>query len=124
MEGTPFEKELDVLPFSKHKFTGLFRDNKIIAGPPDLLTGVPPRIDSRVSGLNPASGMFTPRTATPASIYSPPAVVPNLHGHGPSLRHLRQDSITSSGTTSDSGTLLQTSWSQVRPLTTHLIYLC
>lgn len=113
MEGTPFEKELDVLPFSKHKFAGLFRDSKISLGPADLVTGVPPRIDSRISALNPASGMFTPRTATPASIYSPPPVVPNLHGRGMTNGHIRQDSITSSGATSESGNG-QSSWSQVR----------
>lgn len=80
MEGTPFEKELDVLPFVKHKFNGLFRDSKIVIGAPDLLAGAPPRMDSRMRALNPASGMFTPRTATPASIYSPRPVCPTFMG--------------------------------------------
>ena len=110
MEGIPFEKELEVLPFSKHKFSGLFRESKIVVGPPDFLTGAPPRIDSRGSSLNPASGMFTPCTTTPVTIYSPPATMPNVHGHGNTFGHLRQDSITSSGATSESG---NGTWSQV-----------
>ena len=77
LEGTPFEKEVQVLPFHKHRFDGIFRSSKIVVGPPDLLGGAPPRNDSRVSGLNPASGMFTPRTMTPAlapvsDVRSPP----------------------------------------------------
>lgn len=101
------------MPFNKHKFPGLFRETKTVVNL-DLLTGMPPRIDSRISGLNPANGMFTPRTATPASIYNSSPSVPNLHGHGSSVGHLRQASITSSGTTSENG---QSSWSQVHVLT-------
>lgn len=83
LEGVPFEKELRVLPFRSKKFPGIFRENKIILpGQIDLLTGTESRgrVDSR-NTLNANSGVFTPRTGTPASIYSPLGSITNLDGH-------------------------------------------
>lgn len=114
LEGTPFEKELQVLPFRKHKFDGIFRDRKITLGAPDLLTGLPQRSDSRINGLNPASGTFTPRlpNARP-SIQSSPVSVPGLDGLSRRTSHVRNESMASSAATSDSGGA-HNSWSKVR----------
>ena len=71
LEGVPFEKELQALPFRTKKFPGIFRDRKIvIAGQVDHLTGPRDRHDSRIA-LNASTVPFTPRTGTPASVYTP-----------------------------------------------------
>lgn len=104
LEGVPFEKELATLPFATTKFADLFRDTKIgVPGQLDLLTGPPrPRVDYK--GLNAASSVFTPRTATPASsTYSPYRDISNLDGAVGAVRniHLRENSVASSGDSSD-----------------------
>ena len=71
LEGVPFEKELQGLPFRTKKFPGIFRDLKIVVpGQVDLLTGPRARHDSRVA-LNASTVPFTPRSGTPASVYTP-----------------------------------------------------
>ena len=81
LEGVPFEKELAGLPFQTKKFPAVFRDTKINTGPVDLLSDFRPRMESRTaSGLNATSGVFTPRTSTPASVYSPYGGIANLDG--------------------------------------------
>ena len=80
LEGVPFEKELIGLPFQQKKFQGGFRESKImVPGQVDLLSDFRPRVDSRTS-LNATSGVFTPRTTTPSSYYSPAAGISNLDG--------------------------------------------
>lgn len=114
LEGVPFEKELAVLPFRTKKFTGIFRDTKLVTGPVDLLTGnapIRPRMDSH--GLSATSEVFTPRTNSPFSpVYSPRSGIPQIDGQMLAQRmpHLRTTSITSSGNTSDSGI---SSWAAV-----------
>ncbi|KAK3701203.1 hypothetical protein LTR37_015582 [Vermiconidia calcicola] len=118
LEGTPFEKELAILPFQKAKFPGIFRDNKIsIQGQTDLLTGQPPaRVDSGRS-LNANSVAFTPRTGTPASVYSPYSTAATLGGQPMSVRnpHVRNESIASSANDSDTGG----SWATVTKKNAH-----
>lgn len=102
LEGTPFEKELATLPFQTKKFPGIFRESKIVLpGQLDLLSDYRPRIDSRGT-LNAGSDVFTPRTGTPGSVYSPPARTANLNGpSGLAMRtlHVRDDSASSSENT-------------------------
>ncbi|EMC98277.1 hypothetical protein BAUCODRAFT_419523 [Baudoinia panamericana UAMH 10762] len=122
LEGVPFEKELAGMPFPKLKYSGIFRETKINVAPPDSLTGMTRRVDSR--GLNAASSIFTPRTATPLSPYKTPSSgIPQLDGAlAQRLPHLRTMSVTSSGNTSDSGGAVS-SWAAItrasadRPLT-------
>jgi hypothetical protein len=101
LEGVPFEKELAVLPFTKVKFSGIFRNSKINLSQMDLLTGRPQRADSRV-GLNGASDIFTPRSMTPVfqSPFSSNANLPSAAVGAP-LSHVRTNSFASSGNTSD-----------------------
>lgn len=101
LEGVPFEKELAVLPFDTVKFPGIFRDTKInvMGSTLDLLTGQPlrPRVDTR--GLSATSDVFTPRSGSPFSPFSPPRNgIPQLDGQAVAQRapHLRTASIASS----------------------------
>ena len=101
----PFEKELVTLPFQKKKFPGIFREGKIVLpGQIDLPSDFRPRVDSKTS-LNAASGVFTPRTTTPSSVYSPLASIPNLDGAAMGLKnlHLREHSTDSTVNSSESG---------------------
>ena len=66
LEGIPFEKEFTSLKLNTKKFPELFRETQIL-GQMDLLGGIRGRVDSRNSVLNGASGVFTPRTSTPAT---------------------------------------------------------
>ena len=103
LEGTPFEKELAILPFATKKFPDIFRETKInLPGQWDLLTGRP-RVDSH--GLNAASGVFTPRTGTPGTIGSPLGSMRNLDGQLLTSRnhHLRSDSTISLAGSVDNG---------------------
>lgn len=114
LEGTPFEKELAVLPFRTKKFPGIFRDTKINVAV-DLLTGqnvsYRPRMDSH--GLSATSEAFTPRTNSPYTpVFSPGGGIPQLDGQtlAHRLPHLRTNSLTSSGNSSESGV---NSWATV-----------
>lgn len=106
LEGVPFEKELAGLPHNKTKFPGIFRDSKININGVDLLTDARSRHDSR-SSFNPASGVFTPSTRTPAP--TPPAISSRLAPRTGSpalptpIRDVltRSSSITSSSAVSD-----------------------
>ncbi|KAK4541043.1 hypothetical protein LTR36_008412 [Oleoguttula mirabilis] len=122
LEGTPFEKELAILPFPTVKLGSIFRESKIsVPGSVDLLTGQPPRprIDSR--GLSATSGVFTPRTNSPFSPGRGP--IPQLDGQttiSQRLPHLRNNSIASSGNSSESASA--NSWATVAKTSSARLY--
>lgn len=99
LEGVPFEKELLELPFRTVGFPGVFRDMKINLGNTfDFITG-PVTRNRENSILNASSGIFTPRTTTPASTYTPGGGIPELDGQLPVRANiLRTDSVASSMT--------------------------
>lgn len=66
LQGVPFEKELVALPYHTKKFDGIFRETKINLNMLDLLTDMPRLRQDSKSTFNPASGIFTPGTRTPA----------------------------------------------------------
>lgn len=100
LEGVPFEKELLELPFRTTRFAGVFRDMKINLGGKylDLLTGAPPPPRNRENSIMSAtSGIFTPRTTTPASTHTSGGSIPQLDGQLPTRSNLlRTDSVASS----------------------------
>ena len=107
LEGVPFEKELACLNYNKHKLDGVFRDSKLIVNPPDLLTDFPRgRQDSKNTSFNPASGVFTPASRTPAPqtpVFSPRSG-PGFASPAPSARGepmTRTNSIASSSAVSE-----------------------
>ena len=66
LEGIPFGPELAALPLRQKKIPGVFRDTKTtLPGPLNVYTDPRTRVGSNTS-LNAASGVFTPRTQTPA----------------------------------------------------------
>lgn len=102
LEGVPFEKELIQLPHKKTKLPGLFRDTKININGVDLLTeSTRLRHDSR-SSFNPASGVFTPFSQTPAR--TPPAVSSRLGPRvgSPALSLPIRDALTRSSSIASS----------------------
>ncbi|CZT23612.1 uncharacterized protein RCC_09326 [Ramularia collo-cygni] len=105
LEGVPFEKELVQLPHNKTKFPGIFRDTKININGIDLLTeNTRTRHDSR-SSFNPASGVFTPFSQTPAR--TPPAVSSRLGPRvgSPALSIPIRDTLTRSSSVTSSSAL-------------------
>ncbi|KAF7187199.1 hypothetical protein HII31_11454 [Pseudocercospora fuligena] len=92
LEGVPFEKELQTLPYPQQKFPGLFRESKIVVNSVDLVTADFSRLrhDSKnnMNVFNPNSAVFTPPSQTPAP--ATPALSPKTLGSD-ALGSLRND---------------------------------
>ncbi len=121
LEGPPFDSVLNDLPFRKVKLSSIFCESKGSIGQMYQFSGQ--RVDSRIS-LSATSEVFTPRTTTPSlrSPFSSVTAAPREEMRPPP-KHMRTDSITSSGNTSDNNAstwATVTSKNKHRPLTDRL----